>query len=583
MSGRAYGNAAIAARLERVADLLDLDGANPFRVRAYRKAAANVAAHPEPLHRIVARGDELTTLPGIGKDLAAGIRTLLVEGELPALTELAARIPLGLLDVTRVPGVGPKRAARLWQALGVTTLDDLERVAIEGRVAALDGFGAKTQAAILSGIALVRRGIGRFRRDVAEQALAPIHAAVSAAPGTRRVEVAGSRRRGRETVADIDLLCVSDDPAAAMAALRDHPDVAAVIASGDTKTSVRLETDLQVDLRVVPEASFGAAWQYFTGSQAHNVALRKRAHDLGFKLSEYGLERLSGGSAPAATERDVYGALGLLVIPPELREDRGEIAAASQGALPQLIEQGDLQGDLHVHTTWSDGTASIAAMRAAAHARGLAYLAITDHSPLLRMTGGLDAVRLAEQGREVAALDDAPHLPQVLRGLEVDILEDGTLDLDDASLERLDVVIASVHTHLDLPRDRQTARVLRALAHPQVNVLGHPTGRMLLGRDGMNLDLAAVFAAAARYGVAVECNAAPQRLDLGDVLLTQAVAAGCVIAIGSDAHAPDGFDDLRYGVVTARRAWLTPDRVINTWPLPRLRAFLAKDPVGGRP
>ncbi|MBW6454376.1 MAG: DNA polymerase/3'-5' exonuclease PolX [Trueperaceae bacterium] len=593
MSGRRFTNAVVAARLARLADLLEIDGANAFRVRAYRGAAETIEAHPEAIADLLARGDDLTALKGIGKDLAAALAALFDEGEIPALREVAERVPVGLLEVVRVPGVGPKRAATLWRELGVTSLDDLDRAAREGRVAELAGFGAKTQAKVLAGVAQVRRHGGRVRLGDAEAALAPLLAAIRAASGVARVEVAGSLRRGRATVGDVDLLAVADEPAAAMATLRDHPDVAEVLGSGDTKTSVRLEGDLQVDLRVVPAASFGAAWQYFTGSKAHNVVLRQRAVDRGLRLSEYGLFRGGEGDHPergerlaGADEEGVYRALGLAWVPPELREDRGEITAAADGRLPRLLEASDLRGDLHLHSTWSDGTAGIRAMRAACAERGYAYMAISDHSQALRMTGGLDPAKLARQWAEldeIAAEDagrsdgDAP--PTLLRGLEVDVLKDGRLDLDDDWLARLDLVIVSVHGHLDLPQAQQTERVVRALQHPEVNVLAHPTGRLLGSREGMALDLDAVFEAAAAHGVAVECNASPYRLDLGDVELMRAVAAGCRVAIDTDAHALAGLDDMRYGVATARRAWLGREHVINAWPLGRLRAFLAKRPA----
>jgi DNA polymerase (family X) len=589
MSGRHLSNPVVAARLERLADLLEIDGANPFRVRAYRQAAATIAAHPEALSELVRRGAELTTLKGVGKDLAASILALFETGDIPALVEVAGRVPPGLLDVVRVPGVGPKRAATLWRSLGVTSLDDLERAAREGRVAALPGFGDKTQAKVLAGVAQVRRHRGRLRLGDAEAALAPLLVTLRGAAGVRRVEAAGSLRRGRATVGDVDLLAVADDPAPVMAALRDHGDVAEVLGSGATKTSVRLEGDLQVDLRVVPAAAFGAAWQYFTGSKAHNVALRQRAIDRGLRLSEYGVFRGGDGDAPdrgermaGADEAGVYRALGLAWIPAELREDRGEIAAAAEGRLPSLIELGDVRGDLHIHSTWSDGSAGVREMRAAAAARGYAYLAITDHSQALRMTGGLDAEKLARQWRELddIAAEDAARgagdLPALLRGLEVDIRRDGTLDLDDASLARLDLVVVSLHAHLDLPAAQQTARVVRALQHPRVNLLAHPTGRLLGSREGIAIDLDAVFEAAAAHGVAVECNASPHRLDLGDTELARAVAAGCRVAVNTDAHAVAGLDDMRFGVITARRAGLEPASVVNTWPLARLRAFLAK-------
>jgi len=601
VSPRRFANAAVAARLARLADLLEIEGANVFRVRAYRAAAETIDAHPEPIADLLARGGDLTELKGVGKDLAAAIAALFDQGEIPALREVTERVPVGLLDVVRVPGVGPKRAATLWRELGVTSLDDLDRAARAGRVAALGGFGEKTQAKVLAGVAQVRRQGGRMRLGDAEAAIATLLDALRRAEGVERVEVAGSLRRGRATVGDVDLLAVTAAPAGAMAALREHPDVAEVLGSGDTKTSVRLEGDLQVDLRVVPSASFGAAWQYFTGSKTHNVALRQRAVDRGLRLSEYGLFRGGEGDHPERGERlagadevGVYRALGLAWVPPELREDRGELAAAAEGRLPRLLELGDLRGDLHMHSTWSDGSADVRAMRAACAERGYAYMAITDHSQALRMTGGLDAAKLARQWAEfdeILAEDDeraagerggaGKPLPVLLRGLEVDILKDGRLDLGDEALARLDLVIVSVHSHLDLPQAQQTERVVRALQHPEVNVLAHPTGRLLGGREGMDLDLDAVFQAAAAHGVALECNASPYRLDLGDVELMRAVAAGCNVAINTDAHAVAGLDDMRYGVATARRAWLGREQVVNAGSLQGVRAFLAKRAQAG--
>lgn len=593
---RAFSNAVAAARLERLADLLELTGANPFRVRAYRTAAATVDAHPERLGDLVARGAALTDLKGVGKDIAAALEALFATGEIPAFGELAREVPLGLLDVVQVPGVGPKRALTLWKELGVTNLDDLERVAAAGAVAALAGFGAKTQAKVLAGVAQVRRRAGRRRLGDVDAWLRPLLEALRSVPGVRRLEVAGSVRRGRATIGDVDLLAVADDGAALMTALREHPDVAEVLGSGATKTSVRLEGDLQVDLRVVADASFGAAWQYFTGSKAHNVALRQRAIDRGLRLNEYGVFR--GGDEEAtdgeertdpqrgervagADEADVYAALGLAWVPPELREDRGEVALAAEGRLPRLLTLDDLRGDLHLHTTWSDGKGDVRAMRAACAALGYAYHAITDHSQALRMTGGLDPEKLARQWAELDAVlaEEAAAgvpMPALLRGLEVDIRKDGTLDLDDAWLERLDLVIVSVHGHFDLPEAEQTARIVAALEHPQTNVLAHPTGRLLGEREGYAVDLDAVLEAAAAHGVAIECNASPYRLDLGDVELARAVAAGCTVVVNSDAHSVAGLDVLRYGVATARRAGVGPEHVLNAWSEARVRAFLAK-------
>lgn len=585
MSARRFSNGAIAGRLERLADLLELSGANPFRVRAYRTAAGTVEAHPEPLADMHERQEDLTQLKGVGKDLAAAIGDLLSTGEIPAYTELASEVPLGLLDVVAVPGVGPKRAQTLWRELGVTGLDDLEQAAKTGRVAGLAGFGEKTQAKALAGIAQVRRHQGRMRRSDAEARIAPLLAALGGMAQVKRLEVAGSMRRGRATVGDVDLLAVADEVEPVMATLRDHPDVAEVLGSGESKTSVRLEGDLQLDLRVLPAVSFGAAWQYFTGSKAHNVALRQRAVQQGLRLSEHGLFRGGEGDDPERGERvagseeaDVYAALGLAWVPPELREDRGEIEAAAEDRLPRLLELADIRGDLHMHSDWSDGRGTLAEMHAACALRGYAYHAITDHSQALRLTGGLDPEKLARQWEELDRFTAtlAGDAPALLRGLEVDILKDGSLDLDDAWLDRLDIVIVSVHSFFDLPEAQQTARVIKALQHPQVNVLAHPTGRLLGEREGYEIDLDQVFAAAAANGVAVECNASPYRLDLGDLELMRAVKAGCKVVINTDAHALAGLDDMRYGVLTARRAWLGPDQVINAWPLERLRAFLEK-------
>lgn len=603
-SGRAFSNAAVAARLGRLADLLELSGANPFRVRAYRGAADTIEAHPESVADLIARGAPLTDLKGVGKDIAAAVGALFETGAIPAFEELAREVPLGLLDVVQVPGVGPKRAITLWKELGVTDLDALEREAAAGRVAELAGFGAKTQAKVLAGVAQVRRHAGRRRLGDVDAWLAGLLPALRAVPGVRRLEVAGSVRRGRATIGDVDLLAVADDPEALMAALRAHPDVAEVLGSGATKTSVRLEGDLQVDLRVVPAASFGAAWQYFTGSKAHNVALRQRAIERGLRLNEYGVFRAPERAAAAddaasadadpergervagAEEADVYTALGLAWVPPELREDRGEVALAAAGRLPRLLELADLRGDLHLHSSWSDGRDDVRAMRAACAAKGYAYHGLTDHSQALRMTGGLDAAKLARQWVELDAIAAEERAaaragPALLRGLEVDILKDGRLDLDEEWLERLDLVIVAVHGHFDLPQAAQTERIVRALAHPQANVLAHPTGRLLGERDGYAVDLDAVFEAAAAHGVAVECNASPYRLDLGDVELARAVAAGCTVAIDTDAHAVAELHALRFGVATARRAGLGPQHVLNAWPLERVRAFLAKEPGSG--
>ena len=580
---RRIGNAEIAELLARTAELLAIDGANAFRVRAYRNAADTVATHPESIAAMVAYEADLTVLKGVGKDIAAGIEALVATGRLPALEALGARVPLGLLEVVQVPSVGPKRANVLWLQRDVTNLDDLEREARAGRLAGLPGFGVTTEANILRGIDGVRRRQTQVRLSDAEALAAPLLALIASAPGVTRAAVAGSLRRGRETIGDVDLLAAANDSAAAMATLREAEEVQEVLVSGDTKTSVLLTGRLQADLRVVPENSYGAAWAYFTGSKAHNVALRQRAIDRGLKLSEYGLMRPDGVTVAAAEEAEVYAALGLAWIPPELREDRGEIEAAAAGTLPVLLELRDVRGDLHWHTTWSDGADDPQAMLDACAERGYAYAAITDHSQALRMTGGLDAAKLARQWEALDAVDAerariGKATPVLLRGLEVDILKDGSLDLDEAWLARLDLVIVSVHSHFGLHQADQTERMVRAVQHPHVNVLAHPTGRLLGRRDGYDVDLEAVFAAAAEAGVAIECNASPSRLDANDVDLMRAVRAGCTVVINTDAHTLRGLDDMRFGVLTARRAWLTTEQVLNSWSLERVRHFLARTP-----
>jgi DNA polymerase (family 10) len=582
-SAAKLSNEVVAALLARTADLAEIAGANPFRVRAYRHAAETIAALPQQLSELIESREPLTSISGIGKDLAAGLQALFEVGQLPALQELEDRVPVGLLEVVKVAGVGPKRAAQLWAALEITNLDLLEAAAQQGRIAPLKGFGEKTQEKILAGVALLRRFAGRVRWDIAEARLEQLLRELGALPELERLEVAGSLRRKRADVGDVDVLVVARDVRAVMACVREHPDVAEVLASGETKTSVRLVGDLQVDVRVVPSEAFGSAWQYFTGSKGHNVALRQRALNQGMSLSEYGLVRLSDGVTVASSdEQSIYHALGLAFIPPELREARGEIERAAlagpTGDLEPLLKLSDIRGDLHSHSSWSDGADSVRAMRHAAQERGYAFWAITDHSQLLKMTGGLDEAKLARQWLELDEIDAESGViePVMLRGLEVDILKDGSLDLSDEWLERLDVVVASVHSHLDLPLVEQTERVVRALSHPQVNILGHPTGRLIGGRDGIALDLDAVFEAAAANRVAIECNASPQRLDLGDIELTRAVGKGCLISVNSDAHSCGGLGVMRFGIGTARRAALRPEQVINTWSLSELRTFLRK-------
>ena len=572
-------NGRIAADLDEIADLLELQDANPFRVRAYRNAAKAVREHDRPLREMVAAGEDVRSVRGIGKDIATQVTARIDAGSTPQLEELRAELPSGLPSVTRVAGVGPKRARRLWQELGVDGLDRLEAAARDGRIAALSGFGAKSQEKILAGVEAARRFAARRRRVDVERALVPLLRWLREHSAVARLEVAGSLRRGRDTIGDVDLVVQSDDPDAVMERFRSYDEVENVLGSGREKTSVVLADGLQVDLRAVLGASFGAAMAYFTGSQAHNVRLRGRAQARGARLNEYGLwtegrdERLAG-----ATEEDIYEALGLAWVPPELREDRGEVEAAEDGTLPRLVRREDIRADLHTHSDWSDGRATLPEMQRAALDRGLSVLGVTDHSPALAMTGGLDRDKLLRQWAaldELADRSDAGGLT-VLRGMEVDILADGSLDMSDDLLARMDVVIVSVHARFEMTEAEQTERVVRALSHPYVNVLGHPTGRLLGRREGYAIDLDAVIAAAKAYGVALEINANPARLDLDDHWARKAARAGVPIAINTDAHAVQEFDLLPHGIMQARRAWLTPEHVVNTWPLERLRPFLTK-------
>jgi DNA polymerase (family X) len=504
-------NPSIARALAEVADLLEIEGANPFRIRAYRNAVRTIETQTTSLAGWVAEERELTALPGIGKEMARHVVELCETGELGLRQELLAKLPRGLVEVMRLPGVGAKRARKLWDELGTGTVDEVEAAAREGRLRSVAGFGAKSEEKILAGVAEWRQHGERLRLDLAERHVEPLVATLRAVPGAARVEVAGSYRRRRETVGDVDLLAIPHSPgdaAGILDAFVAYPQVAAVLGRGDTKASVELGTGLQVDLRVVGTDSYGAALQYFTGSKEHNVRLRQRAIERGLKLSEYGLfrgeERVAG-----ADEAEVYTALGLDWIPPELREDRGEIAAAERGELPRLVTVADLRGDLQMHSTWSDGKASIEEMLVACAARGYEYFALTDHSKALPMVGGLDAHRLRAQWQEIAEVAARHPEIRLLRSMEVDILADGSLDLEDELLAELDLVVVAVHSRFDLAAGEQTARILRAVAHPAADVLAHPTGRRLGQRKPMDFDVDAVLVACREHGVAVEANASP--------------------------------------------------------------------------
>ncbi len=566
-------NVEMAGQFEALADLLEIKGENPFKIRAYRTVARVLGDHPAELAAELASGRDLTEISGIGKEIAAKIATMVETGSLPALEKIRAEFPPALPDLLKLPGLGPKRIRTLLDQCAVTTLDDLAAAARAGRIQTLPGFGAKLEASLLEAVTKRLDTTVRHLRATAEPVVQRIIETLAAVPGVKQVTPAGSFRRGRDTVGDLDLLVVADNPAAVMTAFTTQPGIARVLAHGETKGSVLFDRGIQADLRLVPAASYGAALHYFTGSQAHNIALRRRAQQQGLKLNEYGVFREEAPVA-GADEEGVFAALGLPWIPPELREDAGEVEAAEAGRLPELIEERDLRGDLHNHTTWSDGTLSVEAMARQAAALGWSYIAITDHSQRLTVANGLDERRLAEQLEEVARVNSLGLGVHVLTGSEVDILEDGSLDFPDAVLSRLDVVVIAVHSRFKLDRETQTTRILRALERPQVSFLAHPTGRLLLERDPYDVDLDRILEAIHARGCFVEINAHPMRLDLNEVYARRARERGIPVVINNDAHSLADFAHHRHGILQARRAWLGRDDVLNTLPLEALLARL---------
>ncbi len=566
----------VAAALEEMATLLAIAGGDPFRIRAYDKAARALAEHPQDLATLDERG--LRAVPGVGAHIAAKVGELLRSGRMAELDDLRAQVPAGLRALLDVPGLGPKRARQVYDELGITSSAELLQALHEHRLRGLRGWGPTSEDNLRRAIAQTQQAGRRLALDVALETAEELVDGLGRLPGTTRAAYAGSLRRMRETIGDIDLLAASDDPAAVMTGFARLPLVAEVRAGGTTKALAFTTKGVHVDLRVVPPASWGSALQYFTGSKAHNVHLRRIAQRQGLKLSEYGLERLADGTTVAgASEEEVYESLGLAWVPPTLREDRGEVEAARARALPRLVEVSDIRGDLHTHTTLTDGLATLEEMVEAARRRGYRYLAVTDHAPMLRMMR-MTTEKMLAQRAQVRALQVRGG-PALLHGSELNIQPDGSLDWDDETLAGFDVLVACVHSHFTMGRAEMTARLLRAIEHPAVNVIGHPTSRSIGRRPPIDFDADAVFAAAARTGTAMEVNSFPDRLDLNDELARLAQAHGVVLSIATDAHATRHLANIRYGVATAQRAWVTPDRVINTWPLPRLRAFLAK---GGR-
>jgi len=569
-------NIEIARTFDEVADLLDIQGANPFRIRAYRNAARTIGTLGRPVASILdENGAALEALPGIGADLAGKIEELCQTGSLSLLTELTKKTPKSLATLLRIPGIGPKRARLIHRRLGVDTVEDLERAAREGRLRKVKGLGAGIERAILQSIAQERAHGGRVPIADAEAYVRPIIERLRATKGAREVEIAGSLRRRAETVGDVDILVSSTRPRPVAEAFLSAPGVARVLARGDTRCSVVLASGLQVDLRIVPPVSYGAALHYFTGSKAHNIAVRTMGVKRGLKINEYGVfhgaKRMAG-----RTEQEVYAAVKLPWMPPELRENRGELEAARAGTLPALVEIDDIRGDLQMHTTATDGKDTLEAMARAAADRGYAYIAITDHSKAVRVAGGLTRAGFVKQFRQIDALQKKIRGLTILKGAEVDILEDGSLDLDAGTLEELDVVVVSVHSHFKMTKAAMTRRVTRALARKRVHILGHPTGRLLGRREPLALDLAEVIRAARDSGVALEINAQPSRLDLNDVHAIMAREAGVPLVVSTDAHRTAELDFMRYGVDQARRGWCEATDILNTRTLAKLRAFLRR-------
>lgn len=565
-------NADIAAIFEEIADLLDIQGANPFRVRAYRNAARTVGEFGRDLTALLARGQDLPKIPGIGEDLDRKIHEIASTGKSAFLERLHRELPKAITELLKIPGLGPKKVKALYDQLHVDCVEDLRTAAQAGKIRDLPGFGEKTEQHILEALAVHAEEAKRFRRPVAAQYAEALARHLRGAKGVKRVEIAGSYRRCRETVGDIDILATARDGGPVMDRFTGYDEVAEVLSRGETRSSVVLKSGLQVDLRVVPDESYGAALAYFTGSNAHNIVLRKRAQERKLKLNEYGVFR--GEKAIAGeTEESVYAALDLPWIPPELREDRGEVEWAERSPLPKLVTRADLKGDLHCHTKASDGANTLREMAEAAKARGFAYLAITEHSQRLRMVHGLDSIRLLKQMDEIDRLNASLEGIVLLKGVEVDILEDGRLDLPDDVLGKLDLVIGAVHSRFELPSARQTARLLKAMDHPHFTILAHPTTRELDKRPPMVADWLRVIRHARDRGCHLELNSQPDRLDLLDTWCRVAREEGVLVAIDSDAHATHDFDDLEWGIGQARRGWLTAEDVLNTrslkalWPL----------------
>ena len=574
-------NLEVTGALTELADLLEIQGANPFRVRAYRNAVRTINGLTRSLVSMIEEEEDLTELPGIGKDMSGHIQELIETGELGRLREVLEEVPRGVVDLMKLDGVGPKKARRVWEELDVTTVDELESAVQVGRVEELDGFGKKSCEKILRSIEDFRKHIGRFLLSEVDALISPLLEHMKRAPGVERLGVAGSYRRRRETVGDVDLLALCEgDSKAVMDHFTAFAGGGRVEASGETRGRIVLRSGLPVDLRIFPRDSYGAALHYFSGSKEHNVAIRSLAIRRGLRISEYGVFRSGEGDEEervgGATEEEVFHSVGLPWISPLLREDRGEIQAAAQGKLPQLLELRDIRGDLQMHSTWSDGKQSIREMAEACLERGYEYLALTDHSQAVTVANGLNPERVREQWQEIEEVRGSRPEIRILKSLEVDILKDGHLDMPDEILEGLDMVLVSVHSYMNMERTEMTERVIRAMEHPLVDVVAHPTGRILNRREPFAVDMDEILRAAAGLDVAMELNANPRRLDLSDVHLMRARELGVKIIVSTDAHSVQHLDFMRYGVDQGRRGWLDRMDVLNTQPLEEIDRWLGR-------
>lgn len=569
-------NQEIADKLGRLADLLEIRGENEFRVRAYRTAAQTVGTLPRDAHEMLADDESLSELPGIGEDLAGKIATIVQTGELPLLNEIEEETAAELSELMKIPGLGPKRVSAIHDALGVETVEDLQAAAEDHQIRKLEGFGAKTEEKILDELDHYAESEQRTPIWDVDEIARGLVRYLGATDGVKEVVVAGSYRRRKETVGDLDILVTCEKRPGVMERFLDYDEVDTVVSQGKTRSTVVLRTRLQIDLRVVEEAAYGAALFYFTGSRSHNIAVRKIAQRKGLKINEYGVFR-GDRRVAGKTEQEVFEQVDLPFIPPELRENRGEIDAAQRGTLPELVRAEQIRGNLHTHTDATDGKFSLAEMAEKAQQLGWDYLAITDHSKAVAMANGLNEQRLRQQMEEIAKLNERLNGFRVLRGIEVDILENGTLDLEEDALNELDIVVGSVHDKFDLGKDRQTERVIRAMDHRCFNILAHPTGRLINRRRGYEIDIDRVLDAALERGCALELNAQPKRLDLNDAHCQLAKEKGVKIAISTDAHSKTDLEFMRFGVDQARRGWLEADDVLNTRNWDDLKKFLRRD------